>query len=88
MVRSRALRGVSNHEVLGLSFETHRFALLLRVRLKKATNEMSLLSKLVMPGLRPGHPRLGFTQARKAWMAGTKPGHDEKGVIFKRLESA
>jgi hypothetical protein len=60
MVRSRALRGVSNHEVLGLSFETHRFALLLRVRLKKATNEMSLLSKFVMPGLRPTGVRHDF----------------------------
>ena len=29
----------------------------------------------VMPGLRPGHPRL--RRGAKTWMAGTKPGHDE-----------
>jgi len=35
--------------------------------------------KFVMPGLRPGHPRLMAT-ARKTWMAGTKPGHNEKSA--------
>ena len=32
----------------------------------------------------PGHPRLNGTAARKTWMAGTKPGHDENsGSFFK-----
>src|SRR5712671_2682998 len=40
--------------------------------------EWTLLSNVVMPGLRPGHPRPCFSQARKTWMAGAKPGHDEE----------
>jgi hypothetical protein len=28
-------------------------------------------------GRSPGHPRLASIAARKTWMAGTEPGHDE-----------
>jgi hypothetical protein len=35
-----------------------------------------------MPGLGPGHPRLGGISARKTWMAGTKPGHDEEMLDY------
>jgi hypothetical protein len=31
-----------------------------------------------MPGLVPGIHVFGSHYARKTWMAGTKPGHDEK----------
>ncbi len=32
-----------------------------------------------MPGLVPGVHVLATRQEKKTWMAGTKPGHDEKG---------
>jgi hypothetical protein len=35
----------------------------------------------VMPGLVPG---IHVLAPRKTWMAGTKPGHDEKGELFAR----
>src|SRR5882672_11040656 len=35
-----------------------------------------------------GHPRPCFNWPRKTWMAGTKPGHDGKRVIFKPLGKA
>jgi hypothetical protein len=34
--------------------------------------------KVVMSGLDPGIHVFGSIEARKAWMAGAKPGHDEK----------
>jgi hypothetical protein len=37
-----------------------------------------------MPGLDPGIHVLGPSK-RKTWMAGTKPGHDEKRILFKLL---
>ena len=43
------------------------------------------MAKLVMPGLVPGiHV---FHLSKKDVDGRDKPGHDEKGVIFKRLES-
>jgi hypothetical protein len=39
-----------------------------------------------MPGLVPGIHVFAAPKARKTWMAGTKPGHDENYV--KRAESA
>jgi len=51
---------------------------------------MGIMAVLVMPGhsrpkdgvasarLCAGHPRLCCIWARKAWMAGTKPGHDDE----------
>src|SRR4051812_18601978 len=36
-----------------------------------------------MPGLGPGIHVLAATKQRKTWMAGTKPGHDGKSIIFK-----
>src|ERR1700738_4338799 len=35
-----------------------------------------------------GHPRLASSCARKAWMAGSKPGHDESTSHIHRSESA
>src|SRR6266404_1432243 len=52
-------------------------------------------AKLVMPGLVPGIHVLIAAAARETWMAGSPsaktrfallPGHDEKRLIFKRLE--
>jgi len=36
----------------------------------------------------PGIHVFAALKRRKTWMAGTKPGHDEKRVIFKKLERA
>jgi hypothetical protein len=35
-----------------------------------------------MPGLVPGIHVFAAPQAGKTWMAGTKPGHDEKENLF------
>jgi hypothetical protein len=43
---------------------------------------MGVISKVVMPGLVPGIHVLASLEQEKTWMAGTKPGHDEKRVIF------
>jgi hypothetical protein len=37
-----------------------------------------------MPGLVPGIHVLTALKQEKTWMAGTKPGHDGKRIIFKR----
>jgi hypothetical protein len=37
------------------------------------------LPSLVMPGLVPGIHAIATQAARKAWMAGSKPGHDDGG---------
>jgi hypothetical protein len=39
---------------------------------------MGIISKVVMPGLVPGIHVLASVRQKKTWMAGTKPGHDEK----------
>ncbi len=44
------------------------------------------MSKLVMPGLDPGIHVLA-SLSKKDVDGRVKPGHDGKGVIFKRLES-
>jgi hypothetical protein len=48
---------------------------------ENGANELEIAMKFVMPGLVPpcaGHPRLAFAKARKTWMAGAQPGHDQK----------
>jgi hypothetical protein len=53
--------------------------------------DAAFLAKFVMPGLVPGIHVLATTYVRKAWMAGTMPGHDDeygmmpKGSNTKRL---
>jgi hypothetical protein len=37
-----------------------------------------------MPGLVPGIHVFAEFKQEKTWMAGTKPGHDEKWVMLKR----
>jgi hypothetical protein len=60
---------------------------------------MGLLSKLVMPGLVPGiHVLSALKQGRRGWpgkasgsdavLRTAMPGHDEKRLIFKRLEKS
>jgi hypothetical protein len=43
----------------------------------EAMTVMGFGSDFVVPGLCPGQPRLDGSAARKTWMAGKEPGHDE-----------
>jgi hypothetical protein len=43
---------------------------------------MGIISKVVMPGLVPGIHVLALLEREKTWMAGTKPGHDERTSRF------
>src|SRR5436190_236864 len=39
------------------------------------------ITHAVMAARRRGHPRLASSPERKAWMAGTGPGHDAEGGV-------
>jgi hypothetical protein len=44
------------------------------------------VSRSVMAGLRPGHPRLSCLTTVKTWMPGTGPGMTNCGDDFKKFE--
>jgi hypothetical protein len=52
---------------------------------EKAANEMALLREARHARPCAGHPRLCSHQASKTWMAGTKPGRDEKANRFQAV---